>query len=596
MTRSGGYGGSSSSSGGGVSESWVDENYVSIDFFNRLFKIGGTRTTTDAETGQTTTETVDVLPNDTDTTITNIGARLSLYSLQGVSALGLGTGGGGGGGGGASALYNLLDVSPNSTGDGVLNAQNGYVLTYDSTAGKWKAAPTAQAYTLPLAANGTRGGVQTGYTTDAANRNYAVQLSGEKMFVNIPWTDTNTTYKLTVNGTTNGASGGTSLGTLYAIATSDATAANQVWMRNSSNNGYEWRTLSSNAFDSTSCLPLSGGTMTGQIVRDSSGWWVLGRDNAALRQNGGSSTGWAPVLSVKTETGSWELGAISDSDTTRNKLILSYVTDTNYTGSVNDSTKVYFPTSAGTIALTSDNVASATKLQTARTLWGQRFDGTANVTGDMTDVGNITMGSSNGTYIQIGSIRLVYDSTNNALKVIKSDGTAASFYATGGVSALGINSGGAKTLTCYHFTANSSASTYWHRLGNYVFSDNAQNLVIELFSGNGFNGYGSQNARAKITIKKGYQATAAAAYSVGVSCERFELASGIKVKVVATSAWAGEVWVLCPWQYSQGDYIVYGSYSSWSHNSGYSDDTTATPATNQYTTRYYDYSATYTDE
>lgn len=45
-------------------------------------------------------------------------------------------------------------------------------------------------YTLPLAANGTRGGVQVGFSTDAGNRNYAVQLSGEKMYVNVPWTDT----------------------------------------------------------------------------------------------------------------------------------------------------------------------------------------------------------------------------------------------------------------------------------------------------------------------------------------------------------------------------------------------------------------------
>lgn len=44
-------------------------------------------------------------------------------------------------------------------------------------------------YTLPLAADGTRGGVQVGYTTDATARKYAVQLSGEKMFVNVPWTD-----------------------------------------------------------------------------------------------------------------------------------------------------------------------------------------------------------------------------------------------------------------------------------------------------------------------------------------------------------------------------------------------------------------------
>ena len=35
------------------------------------------------------------------------------------------------------------------------------------------------------------------------------------------------------------------------------------------------------------------------------------------------------------------------------------------------------------------NVASATKLQTARTIWGQSFDGTANVSGNMTNVGSI---------------------------------------------------------------------------------------------------------------------------------------------------------------------------------------------------------------
>jgi hypothetical protein len=46
----------------------------------------------------------------------------------------------------------------------------------------------AGAYSLPLAANGTRGGVQVGYTT--SGKNYAVQLSGEKMYVNVPWTDT----------------------------------------------------------------------------------------------------------------------------------------------------------------------------------------------------------------------------------------------------------------------------------------------------------------------------------------------------------------------------------------------------------------------
>ncbi len=36
------------------------------------------------------------------------------------------------------------------------------------------------------------------------------------------------------------------------------------------------------------------------------------------------------------------------------------------------------------------NAASATKLQTSRTLWGQSFNGTKNVSGDMTNVGSIT--------------------------------------------------------------------------------------------------------------------------------------------------------------------------------------------------------------
>lgn len=42
-----------------------------------------------------------------------------------------------------------------------------------------------------------------------------------------------------------------------------------------------------------------------------------------------------------------------------------------------------------TIAFTTSNVASATKLQTARTIWGQSFDGTADVSGDLSGVGSI---------------------------------------------------------------------------------------------------------------------------------------------------------------------------------------------------------------
>ena len=60
-------------------------------------------------------------------------------------------------------------------------------------------APNANNYSLPLAANGTRGGIQVGYA--ANGKNYPVQLAGEKAYVNVPWTDTNTTYGLATSKT-----------------------------------------------------------------------------------------------------------------------------------------------------------------------------------------------------------------------------------------------------------------------------------------------------------------------------------------------------------------------------------------------------------
>lgn len=53
------------------------------------------------------------------------------------------------------------------------------------------------------------------------------------------------------------------------------------------------------------------------------------------------------------------------------------------------------PSKSGTIALLTDNVASATKLQTARTIWGQSFDGTGNVSGALSGVSQIFFNSQN---------------------------------------------------------------------------------------------------------------------------------------------------------------------------------------------------------
>lgn len=48
----------------------------------------------------------------------------------------------------------------------------------------------------------------------------------------------------------------------------------------------------------------------------------------------------------------------------------------------------------------SDNIATATKLATARTIWGQAFDGSANISGNMANVGHIYMNNSHTIYVK----------------------------------------------------------------------------------------------------------------------------------------------------------------------------------------------------
>lgn len=48
----------------------------------------------------------------------------------------------------------------------------------------------------------------------------------------------------------------------------------------------------------------------------------------------------------------------------------------------------------------SDNIATATKLATARTIWGQAFDGSANVRGNISDVDHIYMNNNRSLYIK----------------------------------------------------------------------------------------------------------------------------------------------------------------------------------------------------
>ena len=160
-------------------------------------------------------------------------------------------------------------------------------------------------YTLPLAASGTRGGVQIGYSETnsgtSTTRNYAVKLSSEKMYVNVPWTDT--TYKLTLNGTTNGASGGTSLGSFYAPTASGT--ANQVLISGGANTAPSWTAQSNLSVGTAAKLGTGTTTYTawGQtywssgVPQDVSGSMYMNNNNVIYWKDNPSS-GTATNMSI----------------------------------------------------------------------------------------------------------------------------------------------------------------------------------------------------------------------------------------------------------------------------------------------------------
>lgn len=72
---------------------------------------------------------------------------------------------------------------------------------------------------------------------------------------------------------------------------------------------------------------------------------------------------------------------------------------------------------------------SADKLQTARTIWGQRFDGTSNVDGNLSCNGQ---GSFNS--LQIGNITIIYDAANKGLRI-----AGGGLYTDSYLSSLGVD-------------------------------------------------------------------------------------------------------------------------------------------------------------
>lgn len=111
-----------------------------------------------------------------------------------------------------------------------------------------------------------------------------------------------------------------------------------------------WLGLGSRAYDSTSYLPLNGGTITGRIVKNTNGSWVGDRDRAVVYSMYPGDDSYGCVACMPTKNGSWSMGNLGGVE----HLIFNYVPDANYSANKNESIHVYLRPTEGTIALTKD--------------------------------------------------------------------------------------------------------------------------------------------------------------------------------------------------------------------------------------------------
>ena len=129
----------------------------------------------------------------------------------------------------------------------------------------------------------------------------------------------------------------------------------------------------------------------GQVLKFNGTKWVNG-------DGGGGGTDMQTVWDNLAASGNQQINASHLTNALNGYATQAWVGQQGYltASSISDmATKTWVGNNYLGLHATAD---AATKLATARTLWGQSFDGTANVSGDMSSVGNIALGNGKRIY------------------------------------------------------------------------------------------------------------------------------------------------------------------------------------------------------
>lgn len=128
--------------------------------------------------------------------------------------------------------------------------------------------------------------------------------------------------------------------------------------------------------------------------------------------------------------------------------------------------------------------------------------------------------------------------------------------------------------------SNPNNTSKWIKLGTWTSSGDSQCCLIQVFTGNGFNGSASQNSDFSIFIKDGYQQTHSTSAAFGATVTLGLNCANVKVQVRAKSSTVCDVWFYCPWHYGSGSYMVDRGSGKWEH-SGLNQTAEPTDGTSQ---------------